>query len=127
MDFRIEPHLIENRQVSQRAEQLASQDRLEVDDLFRAVVELNVQGVRRFDLERSDAVDGMGHRKNPLKAALIQRIDGPRSLPRLKPLPIRDEFRLMHFGPGFHQASLSPRKRAGDQVDGIQRQCRASS
>jgi hypothetical protein len=40
-------------------------------------------------------------------------------LPSLQPLPIRDEFVLVQFRPGFDQPVLAARKRATDQLDGV--------
>ena len=40
-------------------------------------------------------------------------------LPSLQPLPIRDEFVLVQFRPGFDQPLLAARERATDQLNGV--------
>ena len=59
VDLGIDSHLIENVQVAQRSEKLSGENWLEIDDLLHVIVESNPQDVRRFDLECSDAVDGV--------------------------------------------------------------------
>ena len=54
--------LVEQSHVSKRGIQFTGQDRFEVDELRRSVVELNPQDVRRQNLETDYAMDRMTHR-----------------------------------------------------------------
>ena len=49
----------------------------------------------------------------------VQRVNWQGTLTGLEPQPIGQQFLLMQLCPGFDEASLSPRQRAGHQVDGI--------
>jgi hypothetical protein len=57
--LRIEPYLVEDAQIPQRPIECAGENGRKVKGLFRIVLELHAQGVRPFDLERSNAVDGI--------------------------------------------------------------------
>jgi hypothetical protein len=60
----------------------------------------------------------------PSLSFLIKRIDRNRCLPGLQPLPIREQFLLVQFCPCLHEASLPPRNRPGNQLDGIEAEYR---
>ena len=66
-----DPHLIENRRVVQRAEQLTGQHRQEIDHLFTGIVKTNTQRIRGIDLEPANAVDWMLHCGNPQSSGSI--------------------------------------------------------
>lgn len=59
--FGIESHLVEKRQVAERAVNFAVQDRLEVNGLFCVVVELYPQSVRGDNLKFGNVINGMFH------------------------------------------------------------------
>jgi len=54
--FGIDTHLVENRQVKQRAKKFAGEDWSEVNHLFGGIIEFNAQCIRSFDAERSNAM-----------------------------------------------------------------------
>jgi len=85
LDLGIDPHLIENRQVPQRAEKLAGKHRLKVDDLFGGIVKFHAQGIGGFDLERPDAVQWVFHREWFRHQRIIPREDMPQH-GHIKPL-----------------------------------------
>src|SRR3972149_2014132 len=96
MHLRINSHLIEHRQVPQRAEKLASQNTLQVDRLLRAVIEKHTQRVRSLDLNRFNSIDGMGHLlDSPNFEPLIQGIDWQWRLAGLESLPVSHQLLLM--------------------------------
>jgi len=57
MNFGIDSHLIEHRQFPQRSIKLTSQNRFEIDHLFRIVIELHTQRIRCLYLKGSDTVN----------------------------------------------------------------------
>ena len=61
MDLGIDPHLVEERGVTQWSEKRAGQDRAEADDLSRAIVKSNLQRMRSDDPHGFDAMEGVVH------------------------------------------------------------------
>ena len=61
VDLRINPNLAEQGYVTKRTEYLALQDALEINDLFRLIVETHAKRVGRLDFKKDHAIDGMTH------------------------------------------------------------------
>jgi len=89
LNLGINPHLVEQFEIAQRAVQFARKNRPEIDGLLRVVVKTNTKRVRRDDVEGPDSINWMTHNH------LFQWLDGCWSLSFLQPLPIGSQLSLM--------------------------------
>lgn len=84
----IDPHLVEQFELAQRALQFARENRPKVDCLFSVVVKTNTEGVWSDYLEAPDSINRMTHNH------LFQWLNGCWPLPFLRPLPIGSQLLL---------------------------------
>jgi hypothetical protein len=104
VDFGINANLVENGAIPQGSKKFAGQDRQKVNGPLGTVIESDRESVRTNDLKRFDAIDRMGH----LDFVLVEWLDGQRPAAGLESQPVRQQFVVMQFRPGFHQSSLPP-------------------
>ena len=114
MHFRIEPHLVEDRQVTQRTIEAPLENRREVNGLFGGIIEPDAKCMRTDDLKRDNAINGMVHGDCSFKG-----YDRLGAFAALQTFPIRRQFSLMKFRPGFDQSPLPPRQSSREQFNRI--------
>src|ERR1035441_2534293 len=69
-DLTIDPNLVEQLQVAQRAVQFAGQNRSKVDRLFRGIVKTQAKRENGNDFERANAIDRVAHRTTYFKGSI---------------------------------------------------------
>jgi hypothetical protein len=112
--LRVELDLVEESRISKRPEHVAEQHRTEVNDLRRAVVEVDPQTCPAKAVKRCDSMEWMTH-----AFSLSERLDRQRPPPPLEQSPIGLQLCLMEFRPSLNKPALLHRQRPCNEIDGI--------
>jgi len=95
MNLRVDSNLIENGQIPEGSKQLTRKHGMEIDQLFRAIVELHPQSIGGHVLERFDSINRMQHwsvrpfNQAGRSAPAIRRSEAAANRPKVRPDVVR--------------------------------------